>query len=178
MQRLLSAATAVSALPLGLEIFVNHYGGSFGNKWMWTPVVLSPALSAAGVAGVVSERAATTVLPALSAVFFLDGAAGVYFHLRGVGAQAGRAARGDLQPRHGPAGAGAGRAGHGRRAASRPRAAGALMAQRREPPHLPTARRPTGRSCRASARDDAADARPLPRLRRPDDAAHWDVDAR
>jgi hypothetical protein len=82
-QKLLSAATAVSALPLGLEIYVNHYGGSFGNKWMWTPVALSPALSAAGVAGVVSERAAKTVLPALSAVFLLDGAAGVFFHLRG-----------------------------------------------------------------------------------------------
>jgi hypothetical protein len=82
-QRLLSAATAASALPLGFEIYVNHYGGSFGNKWMWTPVVLSPALTAAGVAGFVSERAARTVLPALSAVFFLDGAAGVYFHLRG-----------------------------------------------------------------------------------------------
>jgi hypothetical protein len=83
-QRLLSAATAATALPLGFEIFVNHYGGSFGNRWMWTPVALSPALSAAGVAGVVSERAARTVLPALSALFFLDGAAGVYFHLRGV----------------------------------------------------------------------------------------------
>jgi hypothetical protein len=82
-QKLLSAATAVSALPLGLEIYVNHYGGSFGNKWMWTPVALSPALSAAGAAGVVSERAAKTVLPAISAVFLLDGAAGVYFHLRG-----------------------------------------------------------------------------------------------
>jgi hypothetical protein len=82
-QKLLSAATAVSALPLGFEIYLNHYGGSFGNKWMWTPVALSPALSAAGVAGVVSERAAKTVLPALSAVFLLDGAAGVYFHLRG-----------------------------------------------------------------------------------------------
>ena len=82
-QRLLSGATAAAALPLGAEIYVNHYGGSFGNKWMWTPVVLSPALSAAGVAGVLSERAAKTVLPALSAVFFLDGAAGVYFHLRG-----------------------------------------------------------------------------------------------
>ena len=82
-QRLLSAATALSALPLGFEIYLNHYGGSFGNKWMWTPVALSPALSAAGVAGVVSEKAAKTVLPALSAVFLLDGAAGVYFHLRG-----------------------------------------------------------------------------------------------
>jgi len=82
-QRLLSAATAASALPLGVEIYVNHYGGSFGNKWMWTPVVLSPALAAAGVAGVVSERAARTVLPALSAVFLLDGLAGLFFHLRG-----------------------------------------------------------------------------------------------
>jgi hypothetical protein len=83
MQRMLSGATAASALPLGAEIYLNHYGGSFGNKWMWTPVALSPALSAAGVAGVVSEKAAKTVLPALSAVFLLDGAAGVYFHLRG-----------------------------------------------------------------------------------------------
>ena len=83
MQRLLSAATAATALPLGAEIYLNHYGGSFGNRWMWTPVVLSPALSAAGVAGYTSERAARTVLPALSALFFLDGAAGVYFHLRG-----------------------------------------------------------------------------------------------
>lgn len=83
MQRLLSAVTAVTALPLGVEIFVNHYGGSFGNRWMWTPVVLAPALSAAGIAGVASERAATTVLPALSAVFMLDGAAGLFFHVRG-----------------------------------------------------------------------------------------------
>jgi hypothetical protein len=82
-QRLLSGLTAAGALPLGAEIFVNHYGGSFGNKWMWTPVVLSPLLAAAGMAGVVSERAATTVLPAVSSVFFLDGVAGVYFHLRG-----------------------------------------------------------------------------------------------
>jgi hypothetical protein len=83
-QKLLSAATAASALPLGAEIYVNHYGGSFGNKWMWTPVLLSPALSAAGVAGVASERAARTVLPALSAVFVADGLAGLFFHMRGI----------------------------------------------------------------------------------------------
>jgi hypothetical protein len=83
-QRLLSAATAASALPLGAEIYVNHYGGSFGNKWMWTPVALSPALTAAGVAGVASERMARTVLPALSAVFVADGLAGLVLHLRGI----------------------------------------------------------------------------------------------
>ena len=83
-QRLLAGATAASALPLGVEIYVNHYGGSFGNRWMWTPVALAPALSAAGVAGVVSRRAAETVLPAVAALTALDGAAGLYFHLRGV----------------------------------------------------------------------------------------------
>lgn len=82
-QRLLSGATAAAALPLGAEIYTNHYGGSFGNKWMWTPVVLSPALAAAGIAGVVSERAAKTVLPAVSSVYLLDGLAGTFFHFRG-----------------------------------------------------------------------------------------------
>lgn len=83
-QRLLSAATAAAAFPLGAEIYVNHYGASFGNKWMWTPVVLSPALGAAGVAGVVSERAARTWLPACSALYMANGALGVYLHLRGI----------------------------------------------------------------------------------------------
>src|SRR3954452_9349176 len=83
-QRLLSAATAAAALPLGAEIYVNHYGGSFGNKWMWAPVVLSPAVAAAGVAGVASERAARTWLPAASALYVGNGALGVYLHLRGV----------------------------------------------------------------------------------------------
>ena len=61
MQRTLAAATAFSALPLGLEIYFEHFRGSFGDKWMWTPVALSPALTAAGMAGVRSERAAQDV---------------------------------------------------------------------------------------------------------------------
>jgi hypothetical protein len=83
-QRLLSATTAASALPLGIEIYINHYGGSFGNRWMWSPVLLAPGVTAAGVAGVFSERAARTVLPAMSMAFALNGLAGEYFHLRGV----------------------------------------------------------------------------------------------
>src|SRR5579884_1169718 len=50
MQRTLALSTALSALPLGLEIYFEHFRGSFGDKWMWTPVALSPALSAGGVA--------------------------------------------------------------------------------------------------------------------------------
>jgi hypothetical protein len=84
LQRSLSAATAFSALPLGLEIYFEHFRGSFGDKWMWTPVVLSPALTVAGVAGVRSERAAKTWLPALSALYCLDGLIGVVTHVRGV----------------------------------------------------------------------------------------------
>ena len=84
MQRSLSAATALSALPLGLEIYFEHLRGSFGDKWMWTPVALSPLLAAAGLAGVRSPRAARTALPALSALYCLDGLIGTYTHIQGV----------------------------------------------------------------------------------------------
>ena len=84
LQRTLSAATAASALPLGVEIYFEHYRGSFGDKWKWTPIALTPALVAAGVAGVVSGRAARTALPLASALFALDGAIGVVTHVRGV----------------------------------------------------------------------------------------------
>jgi hypothetical protein len=83
-QRTLAALTALSALPLGAEIYLEHFRGSFGDKWMWTPIVLSPLLTAAGFAGVRSQRAATTVLPALSALYCLDGMIGVYTHVQGV----------------------------------------------------------------------------------------------
>ncbi len=84
MQRTLAAATAASALPLGLEIYFEHFRGSFGDKWMWTPIFLSPALSAAGLAGMRSERAARTWLPAVSALYCADGLVGVITHVRGV----------------------------------------------------------------------------------------------
>jgi hypothetical protein len=84
VQRTLAAATALSALPLGLEIYFEHFRASFGDKWMWTPVVLSPALSAAGAAAVRSEQAARTALPAISALYCLDGLIGVYTHVQGV----------------------------------------------------------------------------------------------
>ena len=84
-QRLLSGATAAAALPLGAEIYVNHYGGSFGNKWMWTPVVLSPGAgrpraspawrpSAPRGPGCRRSRRCTWPTAAL----------GVYLHLRGI----------------------------------------------------------------------------------------------
>ena len=83
-QKTLSALTAFSAVGLGFEIYLEHYKGSFGDKWMWTPLVLTPPLTAAGIAGVASERAAKTVLPFVSTLYFLDGLVGVVTHVQGV----------------------------------------------------------------------------------------------
>ena len=84
MQKLLAASTALSAPPLALEIYLEHYKGSFGDKWMWTPIWLTPPLTVAGIAGFVSPRAARTVLPLFGALYALDGLIGVYTHVRGV----------------------------------------------------------------------------------------------
>jgi hypothetical protein len=84
VQRLLSAATAFSAPPLAFEIYLEHYKGSFGDKWMWTPIVLTPPLTAAGIAGVFSERVARTWLPAFGALYALDGLIGIWTHFEGV----------------------------------------------------------------------------------------------
>jgi hypothetical protein len=84
MQATLAAGTAASALPLGIEIYFEHFRGSFGDKWMWTPVALSPALTAAALAATRSERVARTWLPAISTLYCLDGVIGVVTHARGV----------------------------------------------------------------------------------------------
>jgi hypothetical protein len=83
-QKLLAAATALSAPPLALEIYLEHYKASFGDKWMWTPIWLTPPLTAAGIAGVFSPKAAKTALPAVSALYFLDGLIGIVTHVRGI----------------------------------------------------------------------------------------------
>jgi hypothetical protein len=84
LQRTLALSTAFSAPPLAFEIYLEHYKGSFGDKWMWTPVVLAPPLTAAGIAGFFNERAAKTWLPALSALYAADGVVGLWTHFRGV----------------------------------------------------------------------------------------------
>jgi len=84
VQKTLCAATALSAPPLAFEIYLEHYKGSFGVKWMWTPVFLTPPLAAAAVAGIFSERVAKTALPVLSALYCLDGLIGIVTHVQGV----------------------------------------------------------------------------------------------
>ncbi len=83
-ERSLSGLTAVSALVTGAEVYLEHYKASFGNKWMWTPVALTPPLVAAGIGGVFSKRWAKTALPVTAAAYAANGLLGEYFHARGV----------------------------------------------------------------------------------------------
>ena len=83
-ERSLSALTAVGALVTAAEIFFEHDSASFGNKMMWLPVAMGPIGAAAGVAGVVSRRAAKTALPVASAAIVANGLQGTYLHARGI----------------------------------------------------------------------------------------------
>jgi hypothetical protein len=84
IQKTLAATAALSGVPLGFEMYLEHYKGSFGDIWMWSPIVTSPLVSAAGLAGMRSSSMARTVLPATGALYALNGAIGTYTHLRGV----------------------------------------------------------------------------------------------
>jgi hypothetical protein len=83
-ERSLSGLTAASALVTGVEIYLEHYKASFGDKWMWSPIVLTPPLVAAGIGGVFSRRCAKTVLPVAAGLYTANGLLGEYFHARGV----------------------------------------------------------------------------------------------
>jgi hypothetical protein len=84
MQRTMALAAAAAAPPLAFEIYLEHEKGSFADPWMWTPVLLAPPMTAAGLAAAVSPRAARTVLPAISALYALDGVIGLVTHVQGI----------------------------------------------------------------------------------------------
>jgi hypothetical protein len=83
-QRSLCLLTAFASLMSGLEVSYEHYRGSYSQRVMYTPVMLSAALTCAGIAGFFSRLAARIVLRGVSAITLLDSAIGFYFHVRGV----------------------------------------------------------------------------------------------
>jgi len=83
-ERAMSALTAAGALVAGLEIWLEHDRASFSNKMMWLPVVVTPPMVVAGVAGVFSRRAAKTFLPLVSTAIVANSLQGQYLHLRGI----------------------------------------------------------------------------------------------
>ena len=83
-ERTMSGLTAFAAALVCFEVYYQHYKGSFGNKFMWSPIIVTPPMIAAGIAGVFSKRAAKTALPLASLGYVLTGLAGLGFHVRGV----------------------------------------------------------------------------------------------
>ena len=82
--RTLSLVAGLSGLPTGADVLLEHYRGSYGQKVMWSPVILSGAMAVAGGWGAVNPRAARTFLRWTSAVSLLDGVVGFGFHIRGI----------------------------------------------------------------------------------------------
>jgi len=83
-QRSMALLAGASSILAGLEVSYEHYRGSYGQKVMWTPVILSGAMTAAGISGFFSKWAARTLLRWTSAVTLLDSVAGFFFHVRGI----------------------------------------------------------------------------------------------
>lgn len=83
-ERSLSGVTAAAAVLTSAEIYLEHYRASFGNKLMWSPILVTPPVAVAGVMGIFSRRWAKTWLPLASAIYTGNGLLGLYLHLRGV----------------------------------------------------------------------------------------------
>lgn len=83
-QKHLSAVTALWALFSGFEALYSHYKTNFRYKAQWTPVILTPFVIAAACGAIKSRRIANTALPIVSSLALADGAAGFYYHARGI----------------------------------------------------------------------------------------------
>ena len=83
-QRSLCVIVATTSAASGIEVGYEHYKGSYSNPVMYTPVILSGALAAAGLSGAFSRAAARTLLRWVSVITLADGVIGFLFHIRGV----------------------------------------------------------------------------------------------
>jgi len=77
-ERSLSGLTAVAAAVTTAEIYLEH------NKWMWSPILVTPPVVVAGIGGMFSKRWAKTALPLTAGIYTVNGLMGEYFHARGV----------------------------------------------------------------------------------------------
>ncbi len=84
MLRSLALLAGLTSGLSGLEVGYMHYRAGFGQRIMWTPVVMTQALQAAGIAAAIQPKLARTLLPAVSALTAADCAVGWFFHIRGI----------------------------------------------------------------------------------------------
>jgi hypothetical protein len=83
-QQAMAVTAATLAVLSGGEAYFEHLRGSFNQRFMWTPVWVTPPMVVAAIGAAHSERIAHDVLPVASAVTFFDGLLGFWLHLRGL----------------------------------------------------------------------------------------------
>jgi len=83
-QRSLALIAGLSGLLGGLEVTIDHYKGSYSQRIMYSPLLISPLLTIAGVWGAFNRRIARTFLPLASLALLVDGVVGFIFHIRGI----------------------------------------------------------------------------------------------
>lgn len=83
-QRFLALIAGLSSVLSGLEVTYEHYRGSYGQRIMYTPVILSGTMLGAGLWAYKSKRAAEKVLPVVSILTLADCVTGFLFHIRGI----------------------------------------------------------------------------------------------
>ncbi len=83
-ERSLSGITAAAALITSADIYLEHYKASFGNKMMWSPILVTPPVVVAGIGGIFNRRWAKTWLPLAAGIYTLNGLVGEFYHARGI----------------------------------------------------------------------------------------------
>lgn len=83
-QRSLALLAGLSSIPSGLEVSYEHYRGSYSQRIMYTPIIMSGVLTATGLWGVKSRWAGTVALRWVSYATLADCFTGFYFHIRGI----------------------------------------------------------------------------------------------
>ncbi len=83
-QRAMAMVAGFSAIVSGFEAYVQHTRGAFANRWMWTPILLTPPMVLTAAAALFSRTAARVVLPVASLASLVNGVIGFVLHLRGV----------------------------------------------------------------------------------------------
>src|SRR5436305_9857777 len=80
-QRGLALITAFSSLMGGLEVAYEHYRGSYSQRVMYTPVIISAILTVVSLVSLFSRKVAKTLLPVTALVMLADGLLGFFFHV-------------------------------------------------------------------------------------------------
>jgi hypothetical protein len=83
-RRSLALVAGLSSILSTSEVAYEHARGSYGQRIMYTPIILGGVLSITGILGAFSRSIARTLLRWVSLVTLIDGLVGFGYHIRGI----------------------------------------------------------------------------------------------